>query len=215
MREWERLHGGTMEDGPSRASEPRDDQADYDESDDSSRDSFPASDPPSSMGMRVGGPRRAPEAAKSAPRVAAGVRPARARTGQESHRLWMATQWPHVRIRHVEVRLDERPERDGRETLRAVVQLSGLTPADVTVTAQRVRPAADSTLAGPLRLWSVQSHQNGEVVFEAAVTRAHEIDRTALLRVMVEAAGSGPDGSTLAHIVRLVETNGSAGCASQ
>jgi hypothetical protein len=114
---------------------------------------------------------------------------------------WIAGQWPGVRVRGAEV--VERPRRGTgrRAKLRAVVQLGGLTPADVVVTARSADLERET--AEVVRLWSVQSHHNGAFVFEAAAN-ARTIDEQADLLVTVEPARPLPDDYVLASATRLV-----------
>ena len=123
---------------------------------------------------------------------------------------WLSRAWPHVQIRDAAV-LSERGSESLQDRIRAVVQLDGLTPADVVVTAQRVSSPAERTQSETLRLWSVQSHHNGEVVFEALATKQHDLDRMSYLLVTVEPAASAPGERTLAGVERLVETHVVAG----
>ena len=82
-----------------------------------------------------------------------------------------------------------------------MVQLGGLTPADVVVTARSVD--LERGTAEVVRLWSVQSHHNGAFVFEAAAnTRA--IHAEADLLVTVEPARAVPGDHVLTSAMRLV-----------
>lgn len=74
--------------------------------------------------------------------------------------------WPHVRVESV------RLQTDGAGTCaRALVQLGGLTPADVRVELVPTDPIA-GTAADPLderRMFSIQSLDNGCFVFDALI----------------------------------------------
>lgn len=131
--------------------------------------------------------------------------------GDASSDSWLSRAWSHVQIRDAALLPDPRSESLQGRTVRAVVQLGGLTPADVRVTAQHVTSAAKRTRTGTLRLWSVQSHHNGEVVFEALATKQHDVERASYLLVTVEPAASAAGERTLAVVERLVETHVAAG----
>ena len=92
--------------------------------------------------------------------------------------------------------------------LRAVVQLGDLAPADVRVTARSVAEASEPASAEPLRLWSVQSHHNGAVVFEAAAETS-EIDDVTELLVTVAPARVRTAGAARASIVQHFTPDGS------
>ena len=165
---------------------------------DASVDSFPASDPPSWMGMRVGGPPARQAASSPDPSSAGGERPPPAgasagRAGQSS----LASRWTEVHVSHVEAHTGSAGGRTDRTALRAVVQLGDLAPADVRVTVRH--PAVDTGDARdkPVRLWSTQSYRNGEFVFEA-VTNESGIANSGDLLVSVEPSparrgGTAPD----------------------
>jgi hypothetical protein len=90
---------------------------------------------------------------------------------------------------------------DERAKLRAVVQLGGLTPADVIVTARSADLERET--AEEVRLWSVQSHHNGAFVFEAAAN-ARAMDEATDLLVTVEPARPLPGDRVLTRAMRLV-----------
>ena len=206
----ERAHGRLASEDRPGAFRPADREADRDELSDASSDSFPASDPPSSTGMRIGGPSRARDVPSATPRIAQGALDVGAQPTHEPDRHWIARVWPHVQISHAEVLSVPQPESFERVTLRAVVQLAGLTPADVKVTAQRVESGAERAQAETLRLWSVQSHHNGEVVFEATATRPHAVERASHLLVTVEPTWWEAGGHMIAEIIGLAGTAESA-----
>jgi hypothetical protein len=94
---------------------------------------------------------------------------------------WLAARrrnaWPHVRIDSVLLE----PCGTGRR-VRAVVQLGGLTPADVHVgllpaaTADPLAKAlaTDAARSCADRMWSAESYGNGVVVFERVIAAAEE-----------------------------------------
>ena len=120
---------------------------------------------------------------------------------RERYRRWIAGQWSGVHVRGAE--MVERPHRGTgeRAKVRAVVQLGGLTPADVVVTARSADLERET--AEVVRLWSVQSHHNGAFVFEAAAN-ARAVDEGADLLVTVEPARSLPGDRVLTSAMRLV-----------
>ena len=120
---------------------------------------------------------------------------------REHYGRWIAGQWSGVHVCGAEKVEQLRRGTDQRATLRAVVQLGELTPADVVVTvrpADREREAPEAT-----RLWSVQSHHNGAFVFEAAAN-ARAIDEAADLVVTVEPARALRGDRVLTSARRLV-----------
>jgi hypothetical protein len=132
---------------------------------------------------------------------------------RELYGRWLEGQWSDVRVCGVE--LVARPRRGSgqRAKLRAVVQLGGLTPADVVVTARSDDPALERATEEVVRLWSVQSHQNGAFVFEAAAN-AHAIDEAAELLVTVEPARALPGDRVLPSATRLVAPSRTGDCAT-
>ncbi len=174
---------------------------------DASMDSFPASDPPSWMGMRVGGPSTRQVASSPDPSSALGERPPPSgaladRAGQSS----LASRWTDVHVSHVEARTEGAGGRTDRTALRAVVQLGDLAPADVRVTVRH--PAADTEDARgkPVRLWSTQSYRNGGFVFEA-ITNESGIANSGDLLVSVEPSAARRGGTTLDPIVTQFTRN--------
>jgi hypothetical protein len=184
---------------------------------DASLDSFPASDPPSWTGLRIGGPRRgssvptATSPARTGDQVRARVAPA----SRSSVGRWLAGQWPHVHVCFAEVLLAGSGFSERRPRLRAVVQLGGLTPADVQVTARLAVAGSEPASREPLRLWSVQSHHNGAFVFEAttAAEATFAIERAPDLLVTVAPVPAESGDVTLSDVVRLVAGGEPADCA--
>jgi hypothetical protein len=185
---------------------------------DASQDSFPASDPPAWAGMRVGGPRRGPVApgAASPPRRGDVVRAHVAPDSRSSLIRWLEGQWPQVHVCFAEIFFGGSASSERRPRLRAVVQLGGLTPADVHVTARLAAAGSEPTSREPLRLWSVQSHHNGAFVFEAAAAPPPgcTIDGATDLLVTVTPAPAGHAEVPLSDVVRLVASGAPADCAS-
>jgi len=178
---------------------------------DASNDSFPASDPPPWTGTHVGAPpRRSPEPEPARQSASTGDDPPPAADPASSpfDGRWVARHWRDVRVSHAEVRtVGSRGEHE-RSMLRAVVQLGDLTPADVRVTARRVAERPEPASAEPLRLWSVQSHHNGAVVFEAAAETS-EIDDVTELLVTVVPARARTGGAARVRIVQCFTPDGS------
>jgi hypothetical protein len=105
-----------------------------------------------------------------------------------SWRRWVRANWKRVRVVAVELRR-ARADTGSRITIRAVVHLGALLPADVQVTVRRRHSVTRCESSGEcvVRLWSVQSYRNGAYVFEAAVC-PHEIDDGEGLVVQVHPA---------------------------
>jgi hypothetical protein len=174
---------------------------------DASVDSFPASDPPSWMGMRVGGPsaERAESAREPSSAIAERPPPAGAsvdRRGPSS----LASRWTDVHVSHMEARTEIADGRTDRTALRAVVQLGTLAPADVRVTVWQPGAHADAVHENPVRLWSTQSYRNGGFVFEA-ITNASGIANSGDLLVSVEPAPAKRGGATLDPVVTQFARN--------
>ena len=114
---------------------------------------------------------------------------------------WLAQRWSGVYLRVAEL-VSGAGDGVPAPTLRAVVQLGTLTPADVRVTAA---PTAEDveTAAEQLRLVSVRSHHNGAVVFEAAAPPRTMRTTTALV-VRVSPAPRLLGGGPLPSVVGLV-----------
>jgi hypothetical protein len=172
-----------------------------DEVQEASLDSFPASDPPSWMGMRVGGPSGEHAASSRDPSPALGERPPPrdaldVRTGQPS----LESRWTDVHVSHVEARSDVADDRMDRTMLRAVVQLGDLAPADVRVMVRQLAAHTEAARGKPVRLWSTQSYRNGGFVFEA-ITNASGIANSADLLVSVEPTPARHSGVRLDPIV--------------
>ena len=73
--------------------------------------------------------------------------------------------WPFVRVYSVQVTPTESGER-----ARALVQLGGLTPADVRVELLAAEPVEDAPAQhGQLRMFSTQAYGNGCFVFDAGL----------------------------------------------
>jgi hypothetical protein len=120
---------------------------------------------------------------------------------RELYGEWIAGQWSGVHVCGAEMVERLRGGTGQRATLRAVVQLGGLTPADVVVTARRADRERESP--GATRLWSVQSHHNGAFVFEAPAN-ARGIDEAANLVVTVEPARALRGDGVLTNATRHV-----------
>jgi hypothetical protein len=175
--------------------------AERDEVYDASLDSFPASDPPSWMGMRVGGPSAGPGASSRDRGSALGERPPPVGAlDARIDRLSLASRWTDVHVCHAEARNDIADGGADRTMLRAVVQLGALAPADVRVTVRQPTADAGAACEQPVRLWSAQSYRNGRFVFEAS-TNASDIGNGADLLVSVEPSPARHGGITLDPIV--------------
>jgi hypothetical protein len=175
--------------------------AERDEVYDASLDSFPASDPPSWMAMRVGGPSAGPLASSRDRSWALGERPPPADASDARiEGLSLASQWTDVHVCHVEARNDFADGRTDRTVLRAVVQLGALAPADVRVTVRQPAANLGAARETPVRLWSAQSYRNGSFVFEAS-TNASDIADSADLLVSVEPSPARDGGIALDAIV--------------
>jgi hypothetical protein len=146
-------------------------------------------------------PRRPAAELYPAPRAAGGGPVASEPARRERYGRWVAGRWSGVHVRGAE--MVERAHRgtDERAKLRAVVQLGGLTPADVIVTARSADLERET--AEEVRLWSVQSHHNGAFVFEAAAN-ARAMDEATDLLVTVEPARPLPGDRVLTSAMRLV-----------
>lgn len=88
------------------------------------------------------------------------------------HAARVAACWPLVRVESVDVR----PAPAG-EHARALVQLGGLTPADVRVElyVADASAALQTAQRGQLRMCSTQSYDNGRFVFEATLPAGDEV----------------------------------------
>ena len=124
---------------------------------------------------------------------------------RELYGRWIAGQWSGVHVCGAEMVERVRRGTGQRATLRAVVQLGGLSPPDVVVTARRADVERETAQA--VRLWSVQSHHNGAFVFEAAAS-ARAIDEAANLLVSVEPARALRGDRVLTSAMRLVAPSG-------
>ena len=115
---------------------------------------------------------------------------------------WLARRWSGVHLRVAELVSGARNGAPA-STLRAVVQLGTLTPADVRVTAAPSAQAAETASAEQLRLVSVRSHHNGAVVFEAAAPSRASGTATALA-VTVSPVPRLLGGGPLPSVIGLV-----------
>ena len=136
---------------------------------DASLESFPASDPPPWTGMHVGGPMGDPMPPARERHSSEEARRREAGAEGSSHAAWLARHWREVQVRVAEV-IDPGGRENARPTVRAVVQLGALTPADVRVFARLPTRDAAPASTEPIRLMSVRSYHNGAVVFEAAAS---------------------------------------------
>ena len=129
---------------------------------------------------------------------------------------WLEKEWPRVHVCFAEVLRAGEDFSQGRPRLRAVVQLGGLTPADVRVTARLATAGPEPASREPLRLWSVQSHHNGAFVFEAATVSepAFPTDGAPELLVTVAPAPADRADVALSDVVRVVASGALADCVS-
>jgi hypothetical protein len=148
-------------------------------------------------------PRRPAAELHLAPRTTGGGPAASEPVRRELYGRWIAGQWSDVQVCGAELVARLRRGAGQRAKVRAVVQLGGLTPADVVVTARSVDPALERATEEVVRLWSVQSHHNGAFVFEAAAN-ASAIDDAADLLVTVEPARALPGDRVLPSAMRIV-----------
>jgi hypothetical protein len=125
---------------------------------------------------------------------------------RELYGRWIADQWSDVHVCDAEMVARVHRGTGQRGTLRAVVQLGGLAPADVVVTARSADESLERASVEVVRLWSVQSHHNGAYVFEAAAN-ARAIDESASFLVTVEPARTLPGDRVLASAMRLVASS--------
>jgi hypothetical protein len=149
------------------------------------------------MGMRIGGPPRAPVVEVAAQQPAAH----RSKVGASVHpfdRHWVEGSWPAVHIAHAEVSWNA-----SRPVLRAVVHLGGLTPADVRVTARYRAEGDKAANTEPLRLWSVARLNNENVIFESGML-AHGVDDVSEFTVVVEPEKTSSHGGSLARVARQI-----------
>lgn len=169
-----------------------------------SMDSFPASDPPPWMSMRIGGPPRPPAVAPVPPHSAAYES---ARYNPTAPRpfdnQWVAQSWPLVRITHAEVRPNGQYWSAMRPVLRAVLHLGALTPADVRVTARYRMARGQDATAEPVRLWSVATLNDANVVFESGML-GEALDDVSEFTVVVEPAKASSHDSALAGVARTI-----------
>ncbi|MDQ2930547.1 MAG: hypothetical protein M3Y05_07000 [Gemmatimonadota bacterium] len=181
---------------------------------DPSWDSFPASDPPSWMGMRIGGPPRPSPVPNTVTQIVAdGPSEIVESAARPFDSQWVAGQWPCVHICHAAFRVDGERGGDRRPVLNAVVQLGELAPADVHVTARRIVDDSESAADALLRLWSVQSHRNGSFVFEAE-THPDVLGDASQIGIVVQPAAPRTDAAALSDIVRHLSATESGGCGS-
>jgi hypothetical protein len=115
---------------------------------------------------------------------------------------WLACRWSGVRLRAAEL-LSREGDGVRSPTLRAVVQLGTLTPADVRVIAGPATQSVENAAVERLRLMSVRSHHNGAVVFEA-VAAPGDPAMTRDLVVTVRPAPRLLEGGPLPSVVGLV-----------
>jgi hypothetical protein len=129
---------------------------------------------------------------------------------------WLEREWPRVHVCFAEVLRAGEDAIQRRPRLRAVVQLGGLTPADVRVTARLAAAGSEAASREPLRLWSVQSHHNGAFVFEAATAAEPPFptDGAPELLVTVAPAPAERGDVVLSDVVRVVASGERADCAS-
>jgi hypothetical protein len=103
------------------------------------------------MIMRIGPPRR-PAVAPGTPPTADGESSASSASFRRPFDSdWVAQAWPGIRLSYIEILFGGRRGNDLRPTLRAVVHLGVLTPADVRVTARHTVAEADAAASEPLR----------------------------------------------------------------
>ncbi len=128
---------------------------------------------------------------------------------------WLARRWSGVHLRVAELV----PGAGGgpASTVRAVVQLGTLTPADVRVTAGPTSQTVEASSAEHVRLVSVRSHHNGAVVFEAAAPPRALATATALVVTVSPVPrllGGGPLPSVVGPVRRAARTADNAALGS-
>ncbi len=160
-------------------------------------------------GPHIGAPARPPPASISERRTRDDERSRVARGGGSRDGEWLARRWSGVQLRAAEL-LSREGDGVRRPTLRAIVQLGTLTPADVRVIAGPAAQSVGNAAVERLRLMSVRSHHNGAVVFEAAAAPgdAGARDFVVTVRPAPRLLRGGPLPSVVGHVIETARTHG-------